>query len=159
MSWAHVKKINSNLSTPLDVSINKIDTNVGQKTDTAGTSATSSLFSWVKQMFATLSSVSSIVSRIETNTTRGVVKSIQRGTTTTGAVTLSPINPSKAFVILNWQFENAGAALLGGYSTYEVPRLVSLTATDLIVGHNRVKNPCGCQMENSNVSWQVIEFY
>ncbi len=158
MSWLEIKKsLNSDLDTPLNVTL-------GKKTDTAGTSTSSSLFSWVKQIFTTLSSVSSSVSTINTkatsidsNTSRGTVKSIQRGTTVADTVALSTINPAKAFVILNWQLQNTGGP--STVALFNVPYVISLTSTLLTIGPNKVISPSGGNMTTGNVSWQVIEYY
>lgn len=163
--WGEIKyAINSSLGTakfePLDVTL-------GKKSDTAGVTASHSLFSWVKNIWNTVNSTSTTANTINTtantintNTARGAVKSIQRGTAimdygnSTGSITIaiSPVNVSKCQVLLNGvSFHTSGS--YGSFVGF--PYLSSFSASQLVVANS------GYAANNTkqSFSWQVIEFY
>lgn len=84
----------------------------------------------------------------------GMVKSVQRGigTGSTGntVVQISPINPEKAFVILEYGGD-------WGMNTRYTPYLVALESDKFTV--SPAFQQTGATTTNARFSWQVIEFY
>lgn len=164
--WAVIRSaiqkwVNSDLTTPLNATI-------GKKTDTAGTMATSSLFSWVKSIWNTLGTVNTTVNTvntnvntINTNTARGAVKSVQRGvlgdfTTQQSiqntSITISGVTPTKCDVTVFGGYTSGTA-----FAFVSAPRIISLSATALVVyqGSHTVSGTTYF----GQVSWQIVEYY
>ena len=95
-----------------------------------------------------------VSSAVATLSTRGAVKSVQRGvntgTTSNLVITINPVNPDKCLVLLNTSYT-------GNSGTFNLPSLVSLTETELTVSPNAINTSSGTI--GSTFSWQVIEFY
>lgn len=146
--------INSDTSTPLDATL-------GKKSDAAGVAATNSMFSWIKNIWNTLSAVNTNVNAINANTARGAVKSVQRGTL--GAFTTSQTVQDTTITISNVTPAKCGVTISGGYASgssaaqVTAPRVISLSAASLVInqGHYTVSNTTYF----GQVSWQVVEYY
>jgi len=84
-----------------------------------------------------------------------VIKSIQRGThnggTSSITITISTINPAKAFVILS--------NITSGRYGATPPRLTSLNATSFVVSASCYLDTSGTSNVAAPFSWVVIEFY
>lgn len=78
---------------------------------------------------------------------KGVVKSIQRGTTKETTVTIYKVDPAKCFVILNNSVLKTNSGMVSGTI------LSSLSSTRLSIYVNSAEG------EKRTTSWQVIEFY
>ena len=122
--WAAVKKsINSDLTKPLNTLLNALQT--------------------------TANTINTNVGTINTNTSKGAIKSIQKGTRSgNGDINLAMINSSKSFFILH-----GAANYLQNYgetSSYGV-----LTDTKLSIHANSGPST----ITNCFTSWQVIELY
>lgn len=134
MSWAEIKKaVNSNLSKPLNELIEGI-TGKGNPTESNRTT---------------------IMNYLRLLEGASVIKSIQRGVVQQSdaygnmRISITEVNPSKCFVILNnGMVSHESSHITGAY-------LISLAPTQLTVYHNRVS----ATSNNNNVSWQLIEFY
>ncbi len=139
MSWAHVKTINSDFTKPID---KLVTTELGKRTDGAGSTGTSTMFSWIKAIY-----------NYVTTTNKSVIKSVQRGAITwtgdasTKTVSFSAVDVTKTFVILNG---NVNSNESSGISCY----LSAITPTSITVGIN-----CISSTNTKVISWQVIEFY
>ena len=134
----------------LDAVNTKIDTNVGAKTDAA--SATGSLHAKVKAF--TDNYTPTRASYLDRKISQSGIKSVQRGTHSGDTskditISISTIDPSKAFVILN--FFNIG--LEGAY----MPVLKSLLSNSFTTTISCAKGSSGSM--TASFSWQVIEFY
>jgi hypothetical protein len=97
---------------------------------------------------------SDVSSAVATLSTRGAVKSVQRGVqaskNTVSTITINPVNPDKCLVLLDSDY-------IGNSGTFNLPSLVSLTSTELTVSSVGINNSVG--VSGGNFSWQVIEFY
>lgn len=125
---AHAK-LNWLLSTVGTVNTNTATANLGAPT-TAASNSTSAV-------------AHAKLNWLMTDAAKGVVKSVQRGVFTHNGgtdtvISLSTINPSKAFVIVNSNTANTSLSI------------VAITATS--VTFTAIQNATAC-------SWQVIEFY
>ena len=88
---------------------------------------------------------------------KGVIKSIQRGVTTTSSIAINEVNPEKCLVILNnghlcYNRSNMDSNAYGSI-------LSSLTSNTLTITTNYLTVSSGTYIGASNISWQVIEFY
>ena len=124
-----------------------------------------------------LSTLQSNIIAAMNSSSGGVVKSVQRGTTTSTTVTLSQsVDPNKCMVLIDNQYAATNLAVVTGgndvnYRLSGVPVMsycTSLTATKLTITQNTTYQ--GKRGLNSSswsefttltgvVSWQVIEFY
>ena len=150
MSWAEVNKINSDMTTPLNATL-------GNRSHTAATAPTSSLFSWVKAVHSHLLTNMSAARMVRIDTisnapviSSGVVRSVQQGTANGDlnnlrTINIGAINPSRAIVLLNGHWGLSS-------STPTVPHLYSLTATSI-----SIHGLSGTSTRYA-FSWQVIEF-
>lgn len=96
---------------------------------------------------------------IKTPGSVSIVKSVQRGTTSSTNVSISTVNPNKCIVIINngvLTGSASGENTTGAYIT-------ALTATQLTITQNTYyaysKNDGTNTKRTSRISWQVIEFY
>ena len=87
MNWAEVKKINSDMNTPLDATL-------GKRGDAAGTAGTTSLFGWMK---ATYNFVSGTLNTAVSNIT-GVVRGPRRQTFTANGTFTVPAGVTQIWV-------------------------------------------------------------
>ena len=166
MSWAQIKKINSDMNTPLDATL-------GNRSHAAGTAATSSLFGWIKAIHAHLSANLSAtrmaqIDTIETRTSaiansnavaRGAIRSVQRGHTTgvtTGShmrdIHIAWVDPAKCVVVLHgiWSTSTNAQSII-----INLPRVVTFTSTVLTL----TGSPGNAAPTGSNFSWEVIEYW
>ena len=137
-----VKKQGEEIKEHINTLINETNTNLGKKSDTASAASASSMFSWIKN--------------INTYTSRGAVKSVQRGTslpTTSGnyTITISSVTPSKCDV----SYDGARTWLASSpYTATALPYTVSLSSTSLTVG-----NGGGSAGNYATFAWQIVEYY
>lgn len=120
--------------------------------------------------------IQNIVDALQSKITTGgvpIVKSVQRGTTTSTSVTISSVDPNKCLVILDNQYTgDGGAYAVGGnsisryYASKSTGGIVSsLAATKLTITANKASEVIYSsgdyefQTATGKVSWQVIEFY
>lgn len=129
----------------------------------------------LKTLDTLMEELKTAVASIQTNVTSGgvpIVKSVQRGTTTSTSVTISSVNPDKCIVILNNQYIDGISYLTGGdkshtYGTNSGAIVSSLTATKLTITANSILSSARYDTfdgwiettSKGKVSWQVIEFY
>ena len=93
-----------------------------------------------------LSAIRTLLNTVNTNTSRSVIKSVQRGVIIAPTViNISTVDSSKSMVLLDGISNN-------GSITF--PYVSSLTNTQLSIKSNN-----DYWATNSNVSWQLIEFY
>lgn len=150
MSYGKVLKINSDLTTPLNVTL-------GKKADVAGATASTTLFSWIKSIYANLTTVTNNTNTINSNTARGAVKSVQRGYTRSNnnsalTISINYVDMSKCIVNLSGNYTYSTE----GYVWSAI--LMSTTNTSIVVGNSF--NPTATTGTIPvYFSWQVIEFY
>lgn len=167
--WGAIKKaINSNLSKSLDVLIqekttetnNKIDSvdskvqtgnnTIGATNNTGGSTISGTVFAKLNRLLTDWTTtragyLDTINANVGTLINGRVVKSVQRGVTTSFTIPLSPINPLKSQVTLY-------GTSYASSSQIRLPYVQSITSTQLIL--NAVGFGSG-----ESFSWQVIEFY
>ncbi len=81
-----------------------------------------------------------------------IVKSVQRGRTTSTTISISTVNPNKCVVILNGEL--SCVTISGVVKDVYTPSLVSITSTTLTITANSYSS--GPTVYSS---WQVVEFY
>lgn len=171
MSWAEVKKINSDMTTPLDATL-------GKRGDAAGTAPGNSMFSWVKAIafhlaeavsHARMAQIDTIAHRADAIAAsnvvaHGAVKSVQRGTSSgmpgfnfnqaIRHITISAVNPQKCAVSLNgyWSRDDDQSG------QHRLPLVAGLTATTLSV-RGTVWNQEQHRVTYFEFSWEVIEYF
>ena len=87
---------------------------------------------------------------------KGIVKSVQRGVTANTSITISSVVPNKCIVLLNNEVVGFGLTATGNNEDYVYGAYMSsLSETKLTITNNRTTY----KGTTHNVSWQVIEFY
>ena len=165
--WKEIKKsVNSDLKTPLDVTL-------GKRSDPAGGADEASLMSREKQIWNTISimqteagATAKKVDGILALVARGVVKSVQRGTSvlnpnndSTRTIPISAVTPSKCTVSIFGAGTKSGSidAASGNIYRESAVYVSSLSANALTVGVNAgaaVSSAYGAAF-----SWEIVEFY
>ena len=153
MGWGEIKKINNDMSKPLDV---LIEEKTGAVNATGGTTTTGGIFAKLNKLLTDWTTtragkIDSIDTNVGTLMNGRVIKSIQRGvaiapsSTTEISVAFSEVNISKSMVILNGMFGSSASAapLLSSFSTNFMVLTPSISGIS----------------SSYKVSWQVIEFY
>lgn len=150
MSWAEVKKINSNLDTPLDELIG---------TDADPASASGSVHGKLKNLWNTVNT------NLDKKVSQSGIKSVQRGTMlcgtgikssdshTTSTVTISAVNMAKSFVITGF--------IKGTDTNTDISKtrvsavLTNSTTLSLKVTADKIWP----NAKEVFVTWQIVEFY
>lgn len=150
-----------------------LDVTIGKRADVAGTTATNSIFSWIKGLYASLTSLTTTVNTVNTNTARGAIKSIQRGTYDGGTgsgstgsdimnvtITISAVTPSKCQVTITggaFYSQPAASTSSGNIIGY----LRSMTSTTLNIYKGGSSYPGGSYPTYVAAygSWEVVEYY
>ena len=142
---------------------------IGATTDTGGTTTAGGIFAklnailqqfssnWTAVRAGKLDKLDTMESNISALSSRGGIKSVQRGvvmfpTKDNISVSISTINPQKAFVLLNNSYNCASFSSTHTYGS----SLVELTSNTLTL------TPSWAEYEgamNNPVSYQIIEYY
>lgn len=177
MSWSEVKKINSNLSKPLDTlitekvdevktatasqtSINTVTTSIGETNNTGGTATAGSIFAklnklltdWTTARAGKIDSIDTDIQTVKTNVNTlvngRVVKSVQYGVATNLATGSGRTISYSAVDI------SKSMILIEGHAGNNAQLFIkSRTATSFTVANTFSIT------SNSEFSWHVIEFY
>ena len=163
MSWAEVKKINSDMTTPLDVTLGKREDAVAASINNTNSIVSNIKGAWnglvnlIGAANPTVANYATVMNYCKTLENAilarpvSPIKSIQRGTAslTAGAatVTITAVNMSKAF--LDFNYRNGGSVPADGL--IEVGGILASTTSVTFTG----RNYSGL---STVINWQVIEY-
>ena len=141
------KFINSDFNKPLNTNIDNTNAVV-----TNGTYGNSAINTKVTDVQNKINNATYGLSAIQALVNRGVVKSVQRGTTSTsGSITISSVNINKTLVVGSGQFSYKTSASNDNYASGAFAHLESSTRLQV--------NFTGAISSVGFFHWQVIEFY
>ena len=150
------------LSQKLSSAINTLSsilTNTNASTTSSSTGTLSQKLNYIRILIGTGSDngTTTLFGLLKGLSSKGIVKSVQRGVTTNTSITISTVNPQKCLVILNNSFLSHALNRSSDYSSYVYGSIVkSLTENNLTITKNYYEHSSDSYKE---VSWQVIEFY
>ena len=157
--FAKINKLLTDWTTARANKIDSIYTNTEPSTSSSSTGTLSQKLNYIKNLIGTSSDngTTTIFGLLKKTSSKGIVKNIQRGVTTSTSITISTVVPDKCLVLLNNSrvglngngWDNRNEYIYGSI-------LSSITETKLTITNNET---VGFSDGVHEVSWQVIEFY
>ena len=156
--FAKLNKLLTDWTTTRASRIDSIYTNTNTSTTSSSTGTLSQKLNYIKGLIGTSSDsgTTTLFGLLKGLSSKGIVKSVQRGVTTNTSITISSVVPNKCIVLLNNEVVGFGLTATGNNEDYVYGAYMSsLSETKLTITNNRTTY----KGTTHNVSWQVIEFY
>ena len=162
--FAKINKLLTDWTSTRAGRIDSIYTNTNTSTTSSSTGTLSQKLNYIKGLIGTSgdSGTNTVLGLLSGISSKGTVKSVQRGVVNTQnktTININSINPSKSIVLLDNQYIGYAYGESGtsfGSERYFVKGsyIASVTANSITITENYVDSGT-----YGNVSWQVIEFY